>query len=252
MLDPTRLSNLHPAAAPSPGAATPGRAQPSFSLRPYDHADHDRTAGSIPRWEDRAPTPEAQLTAALTGTAPAPPGHTLAYAHSTHPARQQDESFGFFDLLDMLNPLQHIPLVSHLYRSLTGDEIKPISKIIGGTLFGGPAGGAGALANVIIEHETGADVTGNVIALVRDGRAPQFRTRPDIPEQRLDEALYAQTPYAPTPNPHDPQAERTAYATLPATLQAFTAPPHTQPPAKPTPRYYAALEDDRTAGNYLR
>ncbi|MGB6086494.1 MAG: hypothetical protein WBF74_07845, partial [Parvibaculum sp.] len=31
--------------------------------------------------------------------------------------------FGFSDFLDVINPLQHIPIVSSIYRELTGDEL---------------------------------------------------------------------------------------------------------------------------------
>ncbi|HCZ12942.1 MAG TPA: hypothetical protein DHV16_12065, partial [Nitrospiraceae bacterium] len=43
-------------------------------------------------------------------------------------------SFG--DILDIVNPLQHIPVVSTVYRSETGDKISPGSRIIGGAIFG--------------------------------------------------------------------------------------------------------------------
>ena len=31
----------------------------------------------------------------------------------------------------MINPLQHIPVVSYLYRQFTGDSIRPIGQIVG-------------------------------------------------------------------------------------------------------------------------
>src|SRR3546814_18549505 len=46
----------------------------------------------------------------------------------------------FSDLLDLVNPLQHIPGVAQVYRAVTGDAIKPAVKIVGGALFGGPIG----------------------------------------------------------------------------------------------------------------
>ena len=38
----------------------------------------------------------------------------------------------FADVLDIINPLQHIPVVSTLYRSLTGDTIAPSISPDGG------------------------------------------------------------------------------------------------------------------------
>ncbi|MEP4884867.1 MAG: hypothetical protein ABJ215_00715, partial [Alphaproteobacteria bacterium] len=48
-------------------------------------------------------------------------------------AENQGDGEGFFStLLDIVNPLQHIPLVSSLYREITGDEISPSARIVGG------------------------------------------------------------------------------------------------------------------------
>ena len=41
------------------------------------------------------------------------------------------DGFTFFDFLDIINPLQHIPVISTIYRSLTGDKIDPGSRIAG-------------------------------------------------------------------------------------------------------------------------
>lgn len=79
-----------------------------------------------------------------------------------------DDGFTFHDLIDMVNPLHHIPVVGTLYRDMTGDELDPASRIVGGALFGGPIGGGLALANVFIEHETGQDVGEHVMTAFFD------------------------------------------------------------------------------------
>jgi hypothetical protein len=56
----------------------------------------------------------------------------------------------FGDLVDVINPLQHIPVVGALYRKLTGDTIDPAIKVAGGALFGGPIGAAASLVAVAI------------------------------------------------------------------------------------------------------
>ena len=179
MLDPARFT----ASDPAPAAARP---RPVFRM-----AENDRMAGSVPVWDYR-PDAAAAAVAPAAGEAGRTPG-TFAQALVDVPdspaAGAAEEPFGFFDLLDMINPLQHIPILGTLYRNISGDEIKPVSRIIGGTLFGGPAGGASSLANVIIEHETGRDLAGNVIALVQDGETPRWRGDHDRPEQRLSDAL---------------------------------------------------------------
>src|SRR3546814_10903188 len=42
----------------------------------------------------------------------------------------------FSDLLDLVNPLQHIPGVAQVYSAVTGDAIKTAVKNVGGALFG--------------------------------------------------------------------------------------------------------------------
>lgn len=69
-----------------------------------------------------------------------------------------DDGFSFGDLIDIVNPLQHIPVVSTFYRETTGDEISAAPRMMGSTLFFGPLGFASALANVVVEENTGMDI----------------------------------------------------------------------------------------------
>lgn len=76
-----------------------------------------------------------------------------------------DEFFGSFaDILDTINPLQHIPGVSTIYRALTGETISHGAKIAGDTLFGGPLGLLSSIVGSIFEEETGKDVGGHLMA----------------------------------------------------------------------------------------
>lgn len=75
-----------------------------------------------------------------------------------------EKGFSFFDLLDIINPLQHIPVISTIYRKITGDELSPGARIAGATLFGGPIGAAIAMVDTAVEHESGRDMGGNVMA----------------------------------------------------------------------------------------
>ena len=86
------------------------------------------------------------------------------------------DGFTFWDLVDIINPLQHIPVISSIYRAITGDEIDPGSRIAGGTLFGGPIGAAASVANVIVEHNTGKDLGEHVMALLGDDQSPEIAT----------------------------------------------------------------------------
>lgn len=67
-------------------------------------------------------------------------------------------ALGFDDFVDLINPLQHIPVISTLYRAVTGDEIRAPVKVAGGALFGGPIGFVAALANAFVDEAAGRDV----------------------------------------------------------------------------------------------
>ncbi len=64
------------------------------------------------------------------------------------------ESFSLGELLDIVNPLQHIPGVNTVYREITGDEASVRSRIAGSSLYGmiaGPLGMAGLVAGNLAE-----------------------------------------------------------------------------------------------------
>ncbi|MBI1300557.1 MAG: hypothetical protein GC137_02765 [Alphaproteobacteria bacterium] len=130
------------------------------------YVHNDRMAGSV-RSYDAPAKKERTFEDVLSSYAPQADIPDIEYTI------EKENKFGFFDLVDMANPLQHIPLVNLGYRAITGDEIKPVSKVIGGAVFGGAAGAAIGLANVVIEEETGKDMVGTATAFagVRKDRA---------------------------------------------------------------------------------
>ena len=79
-----------------------------------------------------------------------------------------DGKFTFWDFLDVINPLQHIPIVNGIYRELTGDTIKPVMKLAGGALFGGPVGLGLAAMDVSVQGATGKDTGEHLQALLAD------------------------------------------------------------------------------------
>ena len=108
---------------------------------------------------------------------------------SDTPYTTEAEAGTFFStLLDIINPLQHIPLVSNLYRELTGDEIEPAARMVGGAVFGGPLGFASASANVLLEQASGNDLLGHAVAM--------FSGDETSPAEKMtaDPELVAQTP----------------------------------------------------------
>lgn len=78
------------------------------------------------------------------------------------------DGFGFDDLLDFINPLQHIPVVSTVYRAITGDEIGIGPRMFGGAVLGGVVGVGIAAANAAIEFETGKDIGETMLASAMD------------------------------------------------------------------------------------
>lgn len=73
----------------------------------------------------------------------------------------------FNDLLDTLNPLQHIPVISDIYRELTGDSISEQARVMGGTLYGGPIGLISSVATAAIAAANdGKDLGQQAIAAV--------------------------------------------------------------------------------------
>ena len=86
------------------------------------------------------------------------------------------DGFTFLDFLDVINPLQHIPIISSVYRSITNDSIEPGAKIAGGTLFGGPLGAALSSLDVAVKHRTGREIaehtTAFFIGTIGDQNAP--------------------------------------------------------------------------------
>ncbi|MBK6659195.1 MAG: hypothetical protein IPG43_14040 [Proteobacteria bacterium] len=75
-----------------------------------------------------------------------------------------DDGFNFRDVLDLINPIQHIPIIGNLYRNLTGDVAAPAIRIAGGALFGGPLGAAFAAANVALKQIVHPDLDATPLA----------------------------------------------------------------------------------------
>ena len=92
-------------------------------------------------------------------------------AASAQPAAA-DNSATFDDLIDIVNPLQHIPIVSTLYRAITGDTIKTFPKIAGDTLYGGVMGFASSMADTIFTKITGKSVGDTALAFAEDMFSP--------------------------------------------------------------------------------
>ncbi len=98
---------------------------------------------------------------AVLPTAPAPARQADAKGHFC----SGDGGFSFRDLLDVVNPLQHIPVIGTLYRAVTGDTIGTVERIAGDTLYGGLFGAISAVADSAFEAVTGKDFGATILAL---------------------------------------------------------------------------------------
>lgn len=100
------------------------------------------------------------------------------------------DGFGFGDILDVVNPLQHIPVVSVLYRELTGDDIGPLPRLLGGGLFGGILGAASSIANILIEDATGNDMGGHVMTALFNSDGGSRPVEPPVMVAKSGTAAY--------------------------------------------------------------
>jgi hypothetical protein len=161
----------------------------------------DSADGAVPEWRARVePGPVAPMapertsppgpavtddptrieTAGLAAKPPRAPNADETAARETKPDAQaaeppglfQDGEFSFADLIDVINPLQHIPVVGTIYRELTGDRIGHGARLAGGVLFMGPVGGLTALANIVSIEASGKDIGEHALALLKDDSAP--------------------------------------------------------------------------------
>lgn len=102
-------------------------------------------------------------------------------------------SFSFWDIVDAINPLQHIPVVSTIYRKLTGDEMGYASRIAGDTLYSGVFGSlvsglASSVANVFMDAMTGKDIGEHVLAAAEPQPvSPATRKHAAIPPSVIEQ-----------------------------------------------------------------
>lgn len=90
------------------------------------------------------------------------------------------DGFSFSDILDFINPLQHIPVVSTIYRAITGDEIGVAPRLVGGAVLGGVVGLSVAAADCALQAATGKD-TGETILAAAGVNTEKMATESVIP-----------------------------------------------------------------------
>jgi hypothetical protein len=92
------------------------------------------------------------------------PSLPAAQASSATPASHS--GFTFHDLISIINPLQHLPVISTIYRAITGDTIGVPEKIAGDALYGGLWGAVASVADAAFQAVTGKDFGDTVLAFL--------------------------------------------------------------------------------------
>lgn len=85
------------------------------------------------------------------------------WEHAENSTLTETQSMSFWDFLDIINPLQHLPLIGPVYRHMTGDELNGPARVLGGALYGGPVGLAKGVADAVVHQETGDYIGGHVM-----------------------------------------------------------------------------------------
>lgn len=181
---------------------------------------NDRMAGFVPVWNVAETSVALKFGAVLSSYQPQE-GYLEVDDFAVTPVSNNQEKgrFGFADIVDMVNPLQHIPLVNIAYRKITGDDIKPISAIVGGGVYGGAVGAASGLLELVVSKEDIFDYVRNM------------RTHERKADYNVEHAAYADLP-----------VHLLSLAEIPISASSETS------EQKQGERRVANFVDDRTAG----
>ncbi len=130
-----------PAAAP---ASSQGAAQSLFAST-LDEVQKKEKKDDLAEKEEASAAPKIARSWRMDGADKATEVH-------------EAEDLEWGDLVDLINPLQHIPILGTVYREATGDKIKPEIQVAGNALFGALTGSlaistvAGILTAAYEEH----------------------------------------------------------------------------------------------------
>lgn len=101
-----------------------------------------------------APAPKARQN-------PPPAAPASAPAPKAGPKAAPSHASGWHEILSSLNPLQYVPVVGTIYRSVTDDTIPETNRMVGSMVFsgltGGPMGVATSALTSLFEKLTGID-----------------------------------------------------------------------------------------------
>ena len=154
-----------------------------------------------------------------TAPLPSAPTVTVTAAAPIKAFSEGGDGPSFKDVIDIINPLQHIPVINTIYRHLTGDEEGAVADIGGGALYMGPVGLIGSLVDLAVKADSGKSIGDNILSWLGFG------------DDDDASAEAAKTAEAQTQQQQAQQAQQTAAVTAPlpaVTAQALAALPARQ------------------------
>jgi hypothetical protein len=115
--------------------------------------------------------PSQKMMGRVAAPQPAPVVKVATADAAKAESGEEKESF-FHHILDIINPLQHLPIIGTIYRAATGERLDPVEKIGGSALYGGLWGAVTAVADVAFEAITGKSVEDTVMAWFKSDSTP--------------------------------------------------------------------------------
>jgi len=160
-------------------------------------------------------SPRGRSSIKISGNTPVmvkePAGKVEIKPEKTQPAgkseRSEEKSFSLFDLLDVINPLHHIPIIGSLYRSVSGDEIKAPARIFGGGIFGGLIGALSGLVNALFSEATGKDIGEHLLAFFGGSGEKNLAAAKVENPNAVDGTTVQRSPHSMDTQPHAPSPD---------------------------------------------
>ena len=136
---------------------------------------------------------------ALNGPVTPPAMAQMGDPHDTSEGDTENHDFSFGDLVDIVNPLQHIPGVANVYRAITGDTISAPARFMGSMLFMGPVGLAMTAADTLAMNADGELASEQLIASINGRQADSgaVMAKTNLPDTAPTSAVTATMTTAP-------------------------------------------------------
>ncbi len=165
-------------------------------------------------------------------------------APSSGPSLWAHGSFSFKDVLDIINPLQHLPIIGSVYRYLTGDEPSGGARIVGDALYGGPIGFGVGVVSTMLTDSQGHDLGEHTLAALFGPSAAETsavaQAAPSAPQTATRNTPQAASAVQTVPTQISPTVPSGADPTrLAATLYRSPPAASSAPPASPEQNFIA-------------